>query len=89
MRKLEINRPIEDLSKEFQSINIQILPIVNKDIELYSAIPSPIFWNAHRLKPGATQTKPTYVGLKSIQAASAALVCIAAPFQGVGFWRRY
>jgi PIN domain nuclease of toxin-antitoxin system len=39
--KLQINRPIEDLSKELQSINIQILPIVNKDIELYSALTFP------------------------------------------------
>ncbi|MGF1674496.1 MAG: type II toxin-antitoxin system VapC family toxin [Rivularia sp. (in: cyanobacteria)] len=32
--KLQIHRPIEDLSQELQSINIQILPIINKDIEL-------------------------------------------------------
>jgi hypothetical protein len=28
-------------------------------------------------------------GLKSLQAAEAAFVRVAAPFQGVGFWRRY
>ncbi|MDJ0799050.1 MAG: type II toxin-antitoxin system VapC family toxin [Calothrix sp. MO_167.B12] len=39
--KLQIYRPIEDLSKELQSINIQILPIINKDIELYSALTFP------------------------------------------------
>ncbi|MCG6137030.1 MAG: type II toxin-antitoxin system VapC family toxin [Nostoc sp. LLA-1] len=39
--KLQINRPIEDLSQELQSINIQILPIIDKDIELYSALAFP------------------------------------------------
>ncbi|WP_228059677.1 type II toxin-antitoxin system VapC family toxin [Plectonema radiosum] len=39
--KLQINRPIEDLSKELQSINIQILPIINKDVELYSTLTFP------------------------------------------------
>jgi len=36
--KLQIYRPIEDLSKELQYVNIQILPLLNKDIELYSAL---------------------------------------------------
>ena len=39
--KLQIYRPIEDLSKELQSINIKILPIVSKDIELYSSLSFP------------------------------------------------
>jgi PIN domain nuclease of toxin-antitoxin system len=39
--KLQIHRPIEDLSKELQYINIQILPIIDKDIELYSALTFP------------------------------------------------
>jgi PIN domain nuclease of toxin-antitoxin system len=39
--KLQIHRPIEDLFKELQSINIQILPIIDKDIELYSALTFP------------------------------------------------
>ena len=39
--KLQIHRPIEDLSKELQYMNISILPIVNKDIELYSALTLP------------------------------------------------
>ena len=39
--KLQIHRPIEDLSKELKSINIQILPIINQDIELYSALTFP------------------------------------------------
>ena len=43
--KLQIHRPINDLSKELQSINIQILPIIDKDIELYSALP---FSSNHR-----------------------------------------
>ena len=33
--KLQIHRPIQDLSQELQSINIHILPIIDKDIELY------------------------------------------------------
>ena len=39
--KLEIYRPMVDLSKELQSLNIKILPIINKDIELYSAFDFP------------------------------------------------
>ena len=39
--KLQIHRPIEDLSKELKSINIQILPIIDQDIELYSALTFP------------------------------------------------
>jgi PIN domain nuclease of toxin-antitoxin system len=39
--KLQIHRPIEDLSKELQYINIQILPIIDQDIELYSALTFP------------------------------------------------
>ena len=30
--KLQINRPVEELSKELQFLNIQILPIIDKDI---------------------------------------------------------
>ncbi|MDZ8262238.1 type II toxin-antitoxin system VapC family toxin [Nostoc sp. ChiQUE01b] len=39
--KLEIHRPIEDLSKELQYINIQILHIIAQDIELYSTLTFP------------------------------------------------
>ncbi|MEB3343249.1 hypothetical protein [Okeania sp.] len=39
--KLEINQPIEDLSKELQYMNISILPIIEKDIELYAGLPFP------------------------------------------------
>lgn len=39
--KLQIYRPIEDLFKELQFINITILPIINKDIELYSSLTLP------------------------------------------------
>ncbi|MEL6460372.1 MAG: type II toxin-antitoxin system VapC family toxin [Cyanobacteria bacterium J06621_15] len=39
--KLQVYRPIEDLFKELQFLNIQILPISNKDIELYSALSLP------------------------------------------------
>ncbi|WP_225894289.1 type II toxin-antitoxin system VapC family toxin [Atlanticothrix silvestris] len=39
--KLKIHRSIEDLSKELQYINIQILPIMDKDIELYSGLNFP------------------------------------------------
>jgi PIN domain nuclease of toxin-antitoxin system len=39
--KLQIYRPIEDLSKELQYTNIQILPILAQDIELYSALNFP------------------------------------------------
>ena len=39
--KLQIYRPIEDLSKELQYNNIQILPILAQDIELYSTLNFP------------------------------------------------
>jgi len=39
--KLQIHRPIEDLPKELQSMNIRILPIINKEIELYSSLTFP------------------------------------------------
>lgn len=39
--KLQIYRPIEDLSKELQYINVQILPILTQDIELYSTLSFP------------------------------------------------
>lgn len=39
--KLQINRPIEALSSELQYINVQILPITIKDVELYSELPLP------------------------------------------------
>ncbi|AOX01539.1 twitching motility protein PilT [Moorena producens PAL-8-15-08-1] len=39
--KLQINRPIGDLFQELQSTNIKLLPILDKDIELYSALPFP------------------------------------------------
>jgi PIN domain nuclease of toxin-antitoxin system len=39
--KLQIYRPIEDLSKELQYTNIQILPILAQDIELYSTLNFP------------------------------------------------
>ncbi len=39
--KLKIHRPIEDLSNELQYMNIQILPIITQDIELYSTLDFP------------------------------------------------
>ena len=36
--KLQIHRPIEDLSKELEYMNISILPIIYKDVELYSTL---------------------------------------------------
>jgi PIN domain nuclease of toxin-antitoxin system len=39
--KLQIYRPIEDLSKELQYNNVQILPILAQDIELYSTLNFP------------------------------------------------
>ncbi|NJL10316.1 MAG: type II toxin-antitoxin system VapC family toxin [Calothrix sp. SM1_7_51] len=39
--KLQIYRPIEDLSKELQHTNVQILPILAQDIELYSTLNFP------------------------------------------------
>ena len=36
-----VSPDIQDLSQELQSINIQILPIIDKDIELYSALAFP------------------------------------------------
>ncbi|MDY7006472.1 MAG: PIN domain nuclease [Cyanobacteriota bacterium] len=38
---MQINRPMEDLSQELQCMNISILPIIDKDIELYSALTLP------------------------------------------------
>jgi PIN domain nuclease of toxin-antitoxin system len=43
--KLQIHRPIEDLSQELQYSNIQILPILTQDIELYSTLNFP---SSHR-----------------------------------------
>ncbi|MBE9142126.1 type II toxin-antitoxin system VapC family toxin [Planktothrix mougeotii] len=34
--KLQLNRPFEDLSKELQYLNVQILPITVKDTEFYA-----------------------------------------------------
>jgi PIN domain nuclease of toxin-antitoxin system len=39
--KLQIHRPIEDLSQELQYNNIHILPILTQDIELYSTLDFP------------------------------------------------
>ncbi|MEB3340000.1 type II toxin-antitoxin system VapC family toxin [Okeania sp.] len=39
--KLEINQTIEDLSKELEYMDISILPITDKDIELYAGLPFP------------------------------------------------
>ncbi|NEP13807.1 MAG: type II toxin-antitoxin system VapC family toxin [Symploca sp. SIO2C1] len=39
--KLRIHRPIEDLFKELQYRKIQILPLADKDIELYSGLTLP------------------------------------------------
>ncbi len=39
--KLQINRPIEALPIELQYMNIQILPITIRDIEIYSSLPLP------------------------------------------------
>ncbi|NEO95746.1 MAG: type II toxin-antitoxin system VapC family toxin [Moorea sp. SIO3G5] len=39
--KLQIYRPIGELFQELQSLNIKILPILDQDIELYSALTFP------------------------------------------------
>ena len=39
--KLQIQRPISALPIELQYMHIQILPIVTKDIEIYSSLPFP------------------------------------------------
>ena len=39
--KLQINRPIEALPIELQYMNIQLLPITIRDIEIYSSLPFP------------------------------------------------
>lgn len=39
--KLQINRPIEALPIELQYMNIQVLPITIRDIEIYSSLPLP------------------------------------------------
>jgi PIN domain nuclease of toxin-antitoxin system len=45
---LEINRPIEELPIELQYMNIQILPITVRDIEIYSSLPLPTSPVKHR-----------------------------------------
>ena len=37
--KLQLNRPFEDLPKELQYINAQILPITLEDTEIYAGLP--------------------------------------------------
>jgi len=37
--KLQLNRPFEDLPKELQYINAQILPITFEDTEIYAGLP--------------------------------------------------
>ncbi len=37
--KLQLNRPIEDVSLELDDMNIEILPITNQDIYIYSKLP--------------------------------------------------
>jgi PIN domain nuclease of toxin-antitoxin system len=37
--KLQLDRPFEDLSKELQYLNVQILPITVKDTEFYANLP--------------------------------------------------
>jgi PIN domain nuclease of toxin-antitoxin system len=39
--KLQISRPIEALPIELQYMNIQILPIAIRDIEIYTSLPLP------------------------------------------------
>lgn len=46
--KLQINRPIEALPIELQYMNIQILPITIRDIEIYSSLPLPNTPTKHR-----------------------------------------
>lgn len=37
--KLQLNRPFEDLRKELQYINVQLLPITFEDTQLYTNLP--------------------------------------------------
>jgi len=37
--KLQLNRPFEDLPKELQYLNAQILPITLEDTEIYAGLP--------------------------------------------------
>jgi PIN domain nuclease of toxin-antitoxin system len=37
--KLQLNRPVEDLPKELEYINVQILPITFQDTEIYTSLP--------------------------------------------------
>lgn len=37
--KLQLNRPFEDLPKELEYINVQILPITFEDTEIYTSLP--------------------------------------------------
>ncbi|MEG4342364.1 type II toxin-antitoxin system VapC family toxin [Microcoleus sp. A003_D6] len=37
--KLQLNRPFEDLPKELQYLNVQILPITFEDTEFYVSLP--------------------------------------------------
>jgi PIN domain nuclease of toxin-antitoxin system len=37
--KLQLNRPFEDLPKELEYINVQILPITFQDTEIYTSLP--------------------------------------------------
>lgn len=37
--KLQLNRPFEDLSKELQYLNVQILPITVQDTDFYTNLP--------------------------------------------------
>ena len=46
--KLQINRPIEALPIELQYMNIQVLPITIRDIEIYSSLPLPNTPTKHR-----------------------------------------
>ncbi|HLO50881.1 MAG TPA: type II toxin-antitoxin system VapC family toxin [Kamptonema sp.] len=39
MGKLQLNRSFEDLPKELQYINAQIIPITSKDTEIYVGLP--------------------------------------------------
>jgi PIN domain nuclease of toxin-antitoxin system len=36
--KLQLNRPFEDLPKELEYINVQILPITVEDTEIYTSL---------------------------------------------------
>jgi PIN domain nuclease of toxin-antitoxin system len=39
--KLQLNRPIQSLIVELQYMNIQILPVSIRDVEIYSSLPFP------------------------------------------------